>query len=152
GNLALAGTMTVTNGSAVVIGVGTSFTSLTPFGTLAFSNSSNITYTILSIQSNTQLTLTTNFTGTSSSSVTATYGVWHAQLYVPIAVTFTGNGTLSKTLTVTPLSADVVTYTFTNTGSLTNQSPLSYVSTSEYFQDTFLQGAAGTELEGLSSL
>ena len=59
-------------------------------------------------------------------------GVGQCQIFSPSIITFTGNGTLSKTFTFTPLDTDSVTYTFTNSGSMTNPSPVTFTSTGIY--------------------
>ena len=71
--------------------------------------------------------------------VTATPGggAGQCQIFSPIVVAFTGNGTLSQTLTFTPFVVDSVTFTFTNSGSLTNPAPASYLATGEYLLDAF---------------
>ena len=80
------------------------------------------------------ITLTNgDFVGT----ISATPGLLQGQLTSPCVTTFTGNGTLSKTLTFTPLDPDTITFTFTNSGSLPNQTPLTYISTGAYLLDTF---------------
>ena len=89
-----------------------------------------------------------DFTGT----ITATPGggVSQAQIFSPSIVTFTGDGTLSKTFSFTPLIPDTVTYTFTNSGSLTNPATKSYVSTGIYYKDTF-SGSSGTDISTITS-
>jgi len=68
-NLILTGTLTATNGSATVTGVGTSFTTQLQFGDLI--TLSGVSYKVQSIASNTSLTLASNFAGTTSSSLTS---------------------------------------------------------------------------------
>jgi len=89
-----------------------------------------------------------DFVGT----ITATPGggTGQCQIFSPTTVTFTGNGTLSKTFVFTPLDQDSVTWTFTNSGSLINQSPVTYTSTRMYYQDTFA-GSSGTSIQSHSS-
>jgi len=65
----LTGTLTATNGSATVTGVGTSFTTQVEFGDLITLNS--VQCKVLSVASNTSLTLVSNFTGSTSSSLTS---------------------------------------------------------------------------------
>jgi hypothetical protein len=65
----LTGTLTATNGSATVTGVGTLFTTQVEFGDLL--TLSGVQYKVLSIASNTSLTLVSNFAGTTSSSLTS---------------------------------------------------------------------------------
>ncbi len=77
-------------------------------------------------------------------------GTGQCQIYSPSLVPFTGNGTLSKTFTFTPLSVDSVTYTFTNSGGMTNPSPVTYTATGMYFQDTFA-ASPGTTIQSHSS-
>jgi hypothetical protein len=74
----LAGTVTSTNASAAVTGSGTSFTTAGPNGGslvgswLIFSNDTTATpYQVLSVASNTALTLATNYTGTGGAGQTA---------------------------------------------------------------------------------
>lgn len=89
-----------------------------------------------------------DFNGT----ITATPGggVCQCELYTPSTITFTGNGTLSKTFTFTPLIVDSVTFTFTNSGTMSNPSSETYVSTGEYLVDAF-SGTAGTAITGHNS-
>ncbi len=72
-------------------------------------------------------------------------GTGQCQIFSPRLITFTGNGTLSKTFTFTPLVQDSVTFTFTNPGSLTDPSPQTYQSTGMYYEDTFV-GLSGTSI------
>jgi hypothetical protein len=65
----LTGTLTATNGSATVTGVGTLFTTQVEFGD--FITLSGVQYRVLSVASNTSLTLVSNFAGTTSSSLTS---------------------------------------------------------------------------------
>lgn len=65
----LTGTLTATNGSATVTGVGTLFTTQVEFGDLITLNS--VQCKVLSVASNTSLTLVSNFTGSTSSSLTS---------------------------------------------------------------------------------
>ena len=89
-----------------------------------------------------------DFAGT----ITATPGggTGQCQIFSPALITFTGNGTLSELFTFTPLDADSVTFTFTNSGSLINPSPETYVSTSEYLVDAFA-GTSGTAIQSHTS-
>jgi len=68
-NSVLTGTLTATNGSATVTGVGTLFTTQVEFGD--FLTLGGVQYKVQSIASNTSLTLVSNFTGTTSSSLTS---------------------------------------------------------------------------------
>jgi len=68
-NSTLTGTLTVTNSSATVTGSGTLFVSELTFGDII--TLSGVAYTVQSVASNTSLTLTANFAGTTSSSLTA---------------------------------------------------------------------------------
>ena len=77
-------------------------------------------------------------------------GTGQCQIFSPSLITFTGNGTLSKTFTFTPLVQDSVTFTFTNSGSLTNPSPETYNSTGMYYEDTFV-GTSGTSIAAHTS-
>jgi hypothetical protein len=68
-NSVLTGTLTATNGSPTVTGVGTLFTTQVEFGD--FITLGGVQYRVLSVASNTSLTLVSNFTGTTSSSLTS---------------------------------------------------------------------------------
>jgi hypothetical protein len=57
------GAVALTNGSNIVTGIGTEWNTTTFPGRLLQVAGGNLTYTILSVQSNTQLTLTTNYSG-----------------------------------------------------------------------------------------
>ena len=67
-NSTLTGTLTATNGSATITGSGTLFVSELTFGDII--TLSGVAYTVQSVASNTSLTLTANFAGTTSSSLT----------------------------------------------------------------------------------
>jgi hypothetical protein len=69
----LQGTVNVTNGSATVTGNGTNFTGELAAGRLISINS--VDYTVLSIASDTSLTLTTTYAGITLSGLTATSGL-----------------------------------------------------------------------------
>lgn len=68
-NSVLTGTLTATNGSSTVTGVGTLFTTQVEFGD--FLTLGGVQYKVLSVASNTSLTLVSNFAGTTSSSLTS---------------------------------------------------------------------------------
>jgi hypothetical protein len=68
-NSVLTGTLTATNGSATVTGVGTLFTTQVEIGD--FITLGGVQYKVQSIASNTSLTLVSNFAGTTSSSLTS---------------------------------------------------------------------------------
>jgi hypothetical protein len=68
-NSVLSGTLTATNGSSTVTGVGTLFTTQLDFGD--FITLGGVQYKVLSVASNTSLTLTSNFAETTSSSLTS---------------------------------------------------------------------------------
>ena len=68
------------------------------------------------------------------------------QLYSNLHVAFTGNGTLSKTFSFTPLDPDTITWTLTNSGSLSNPSPKPYISIGEYLLDS-TNGTVGTLIQ-----
>ena len=89
-----------------------------------------------------------DFVGT----ITATPGggLSHCQIVYPIVTTFIGNGTLSQNFTFTPQNQDSVTFTFTNSGGLTNPSPETYASTIMYYADTFV-GSLGTSVAAHTS-
>ncbi len=72
-------------------------------------------------------------------------GLSQCQIFYPIVTTFTGNGALSKNFTFIPQNQDSVTFTFTNSGGLTNPSTKSYQSTIVYYTDQF-SGTAGTSI------
>ena len=74
----LTGTLTATNGSATVTGVGTLFTTQVEFGDLITLNS--VQCKVLSVASNTSLTLVSNFTGSTSSSLTSVVNLRPAAL------------------------------------------------------------------------
>jgi len=61
------GTVSVTNGSATVTGSGTSWLTNVEAGDLFKVKSENVIYTIASVNSNTQLTLSTNYAGSTAS-------------------------------------------------------------------------------------
>lgn len=65
----LTGTLTATNGSASIVGVGTSFSTQVAFGDFLTLN--GVQYKVQSIESNTALTLSSNYAGTTSSSLTS---------------------------------------------------------------------------------
>lgn len=69
------GVVTVTEGSTVVTGSGTTFTTSFVTGSIIqFSSQPGVTYYVKSISSNTSLTLTLNYTGSTSSAVTVSLG------------------------------------------------------------------------------
>ena len=68
-NSVLTGTLTATNGSPTVTGVGTLFATQVEFGDLI--TLGGVQYRVLSIASDTSLTLVSNFVGTTSSSLTS---------------------------------------------------------------------------------
>ena len=68
-NVAGAGTITVTNGSATVTGAGTSFLTTVRPGTV-ITTDGNESYTVASVASNTSLTLTANAAGATETGVT----------------------------------------------------------------------------------
>lgn len=69
---ALAGTVAVTNGSATVTGTGTAFTTALNVGDMVKVDVDGTWYKVLSIGSNTSLTLETTFAGTTDSGLAAT--------------------------------------------------------------------------------
>ncbi len=77
-------------------------------------------------------------------------GLSQCQIYLPVTVAFTGDGTLSKPFTFTPLSVDTVVFTFSNSGGLINPTPQSYLAIGQYLMDTFA-GAAGTPIQDHTS-
>lgn len=71
----VSGVVNVTNGSTVVTGIGTTFTTSFVKGSIIqFSSQPGVTYYVKSISSNTVLTLNLNYTGTTSSSVSVFLG------------------------------------------------------------------------------
>lgn len=68
----LAGTVTVTNGSLIVTGAGTSFTSFGANILIQFSAQPGVNYVVASIQSATQLTLAKAYNGVTTAGGTAT--------------------------------------------------------------------------------
>ncbi len=77
---ALSGTVAVTNGNAVVTGSGTTFTTQLTTGSVIVINGAP--YTVLSVQNDTQLTLTAIFTGATASGLTIP-----TSFSVPVTVT-----------------------------------------------------------------
>jgi len=71
-NFTVTGTLTATNGSTTVTGSGSSFASQLTFGD--YITLSGISYQVQSVESNTSLTLSSNYTGTTSSSLTSIAG------------------------------------------------------------------------------
>ncbi len=71
----VSGVVNVTNGSAIVTGVGTSFTTTFVSGSIIqFGSQAGSIYYVKTVESNTSLTLTNNYTGTTTVSATATGG------------------------------------------------------------------------------
>jgi hypothetical protein len=68
-NSVLTGTLTATNGSPTVTGVGTLFTTQAQFGD--FLTLGGVQYKVQTVDSNTSITLVSNFAGTTSSSLTS---------------------------------------------------------------------------------
>ena len=141
----LTGTASLSVGSAIVNGTGTSFLTQIVVGvTYTFGSAP---YMVASVQSNVLLTLTTEATA-NASTVAVTSG--QCEIFTPVVVTFLGNGTLSQTFSFTPFSADSVVLNFTNSGGLTNPASTAYLSTRMYFLDQFV-GASGTSITGWDS-
>ena len=82
----VAGTVTLANGSAAVVGSGTTFTTLPVGATLVFSNdTTGSVYVVRHVQDNTHLTLTANYSGPSGSGIVTEYeNLWKD-------ITVTGN-------------------------------------------------------------
>lgn len=81
----IAGTVSITNGSATVTGTGTAFTTALAVGmVIRFGTQTTTNYTILTIASNTSLTLTANYGGTTNASTTV-FGVRESDAYVVAA-------------------------------------------------------------------
>ena len=141
----LTGTASLTSGSTTVTGSGTAFLTQIVVGvTYTFGSTP---YTVASVQSNTQLTLSAAATA-NASGVTIKSG--QAAIYAPGICTFIGNGTLAQTFTFTPYSADTVIFTFTNSGNLSNVGNMTFLATRMYFLDQFL-GSSGTSISGWDS-
>ncbi len=75
----ITGTVSVTNGSAAVVGTGTAWTSADMIHKrITFSSQAGTWYRVLSVTDATHLTLTANYTGTTNASATHTiYVGWH---------------------------------------------------------------------------
>ncbi len=72
---AISGTVAVTNGLPTVVGTATTFTSdLVVGGIVQFASQAGVSYRILSITDNLNLTLTTNYSGTTNASTTLSDG------------------------------------------------------------------------------
>ena len=71
-NFTITGTLTATNGSPTITGSGTSFASQLTFGD--YITLSGVSYQVQSVASNTSLTLASNYSGTTSSSLTSVAG------------------------------------------------------------------------------
>ncbi len=84
---AMTGSVAVTNGNPVVTGTGTTFSTEVTAGSVIVI--SNVPYSVLSIQSNTQLTLTANYAGTTASGLAIP-----ASFSVPVTVTPSAAGSL----------------------------------------------------------
>jgi hypothetical protein len=102
-NSTLTGTLTATNGSATVTGSGSLFTTQVEVGD--FLTLGGVQYKVLSIASNTSLTLVSNFAGTTSSSLTS------VALLRPAAIDGTYAGLTVREFGIT--SANSVTTTTT---------------------------------------
>ncbi len=77
--LAGAATFHVTNGSTTVTATGSNFTNdLTPPQYIAFGAQAGVRYTVASVASNTSLTLSANYTGSTSTTSTATFSPLYA--------------------------------------------------------------------------
>ena len=102
-NFTLTGTITATNGSPTVTGSGTTFASQLTFGD--YITLSGVSYQVQSVASNTSLTLASNYSGTTSSSLTSIAG------YRPSAVDGTYAGLTVREFGIS--SANSVTTTTT---------------------------------------
>jgi hypothetical protein len=109
-NSVLTGTLTATNGSATVTGVGTLFTTQVEFGD--FLTLGGVQYKVLSVASNTSLTLVSNFAGTTSSSLTSVASLRPAAIdgtYAGLTVREFGiSSANSVTTTTTPAIVKVI--------------------------------------------
>lgn len=85
----LSGTVTVSNGSTTVTGSGTSFTTQVSAGSKLVI--AGVTYTVASVSSNTELTLTTAYGGSNASGLSLP-----STISVPITVTATAGGVLAN--------------------------------------------------------
>jgi hypothetical protein len=78
----IAGTVSITNGSATVTGTSTAFTTALAVGmVIRFNAQTGTNYTILSIASNTSLTLAANYSGTTNASTTLR-GIRESDAYI----------------------------------------------------------------------
>ena len=102
-NFTITGTLTATNGSPTVSGSGTTFASQLTFGD--YITLSGVSYQVQSVASNTSLTLVSNYSGTTSSSLTSVAG------YRPSAVDGTYAGLTVREFGIS--SANSVTTTTT---------------------------------------
>jgi uncharacterized repeat protein (TIGR01451 family) len=87
----LQGTVSVTNGSNVITGTGTAFTTQLSVGSIILIN--NVPYTVSAITNDTSLTLTTNYAGATASGVSIP-----ASFSIPVTVTVapSANGSLTN--------------------------------------------------------
>jgi len=98
----LTGTLTATNGSTTVSGSGTSFTTQVAFGD--YLTLSGVPYKVASVTNNTTLVLSSNFTGTTSSSLTSVSSLRPAFLdgtYAGLTVREFGISTANSVATTT---------------------------------------------------
>ena len=102
-NFTVTGTLTATNGSATVTGSGTSFLSQLTFGDSI--SLGGVSYTVQSVASNTSLTLSSNYSGTTSSSLTSVAG------YRPAAIDGTYAGVTVREFGISSANSVVTTTT-----------------------------------------
>lgn len=98
----LTGTLTATNGSPTVTGSGTSFSSQVAFGDNLTLDSG--TYIVSTVNSDTSITLSSNYTGTTSSSLTSVSNLRPAEFdgtYVGLTIREFGISSVSSVTTVT---------------------------------------------------
>jgi len=98
----LTGTLTATNGSPTVTGSGTSFSSQVAFGDNLTLGSG--TYIVSTVNSDTSITLSSNYTGTTSSSLTSVSNLRPAEFdgtYVGLTIREFGISSVSSVTTVT---------------------------------------------------
>ena len=100
-NFTLTGTITATNGSPTVTGSGTTFASQLTFGD--YITLSGVSYQVQSVASNTSLTLASNYSGTTSSSLTSIAG------YRPSAVDGTYAGLTVREFGISSANSVVTT-------------------------------------------
>jgi len=102
-NFTITGTLTATNGSPTVTGSGSTFTSQLSFGD--YITLSGIAYKVQTVESDTSLTLSSNYSGTTSSSLTSVSG------YRPAAMDGTYAGLTVREFGITSANSVATTTT-----------------------------------------